>query len=93
MRTAEEIIKSKYPFYDYEIIHKDVELNGLQVSELINLAMKETIEECAKRAIAKSNSTALENALSGNSYVSQMVNQTKCYVDKESILSLIKELK
>ena len=45
MRTAEEIIKERYPFYNENIQQKDVELNGEQVTELINKARKEAIEE------------------------------------------------
>lgn len=88
MRTAKEIMdgflnvdsKTAFPFSENAI------------TNLINLARKEAIEECAKVAKAKLNSTALENALSGGSYLSAITNQSKCYVDKESILSLINKL-
>jgi len=48
MRTAEEIIKERYPFYDENIVQKDIKLNGEQVQQLINEARKEAIEECIK---------------------------------------------
>lgn len=35
MKTPEEIIKEKYPFYDENYTNKDVELNGKQVTELM----------------------------------------------------------
>jgi 3-dehydroquinate dehydratase len=44
MRTAAEIIKARYKFYDEDIAQCDVELNGEQVRALINEARKETIE-------------------------------------------------
>lgn len=81
MRSATEIIKGKYMFYDEDIYGKDVELNGEQVSFLINEARKEAIIECAKKAKVKE----LHNWNDSPTF-------TIC-VDKESILSLIKELK
>lgn len=50
MRTAEEIIKERFKFYDPMIIGKDVELSGETVSELINEARIEAIKECAEIA-------------------------------------------
>jgi iron only hydrogenase large subunit-like protein len=77
MRTAEEIIQARYTFYDEDVAQKDVELNGEQVKELINIARKETIEEAAK--VADTDCHCIEG------YCNR--------VDKQSILSLINELK
>ena len=35
MKTPEEIIKEKYPFYDENYVNKDIELDGKQITELM----------------------------------------------------------
>lgn len=47
MRTAEEIIKERFKFYNPMVYGNDVELSGETVSELINEARIEAIKECS----------------------------------------------
>lgn len=78
MRTAEAIIKERYPFYDQVVYGKDVELCGEQVSKLINTARIEAIKECSE--VAKSEWKQYEGSMGH-------------IVDKQSILSLIEQVK
>ena len=71
MRTAEEIIKERYPFYNENIQQKDIELNGEQVTELINKARKEAIIECANE---------LDNhktSFDAKKYILSLINELK----------------
>ena len=87
MRTATEYFDEYFSHYA-----SFVDIDKEDVLKVITIAQKDTIEECAKVAKAKLISTAFENALSGASYLATITNPSKCYVDKESILSLINKL-
>lgn len=91
MRTAEEIIKERYPFYDENIDHKDVELNGEQVSALINTARREALEEAAEAARLLYHDGTAKQDRSGLKYFQSGSDNIK--PDKQSILDLINELR
>jgi hypothetical protein len=69
MRTAAEIIKSYYPFYNPDIENKDVELNGESVQKLINEARKEAIEY----TISQIQATVITNG----THLASLINEVK----------------
>lgn len=100
MKTAEEYIKKSYPFYDPYIVGRDVELNGEQVAVLINEARKDAIMECAEKVLLQKITYdcfggILDVDTVGNEIPIEKTERTSTYVyvDEDSILSLIDELK
>jgi hypothetical protein len=81
MKTAKEYIE-EYGYCDGD------QFGVKEVSEIINSARKEIIEECAKRAKA-----VLIPSNPFQDRYSAISNQQGFSVDKQSILSLINELK
>ena len=100
MKTAEEYIKEICPFYDPMIEFTDVQLNGEEVSKLINEARKDAIMECAEKVLLQKITYdrfggILDVDTVGNEIPIEKTERTSTYVyvDEDSILSLIDELK
>lgn len=72
MRTAEQIIKDRFLFYNPDVYGKDVELSGETVSELINEARIEAIKECAELC-----SETEDNRWDHHNTILQLINEVK----------------
>lgn len=67
MKTFDEIIKQRYPFYNPDIEQKDVELNGEQVKEMMRQAASQAIDRYCINA----------KAMVGNRTFEQIAELTK----------------
>jgi hypothetical protein len=77
MRTAEEIMKDVLPEGYFKWMIKNRPIRTIFITRMLNEARKEAIEECAERAEVDIG----------------VDDDPTCEVDKQSILSLIDELK
>lgn len=77
--SNDEIIKSKYPFYDENIEQRDVELDGKQVQHLMDAARRDEAIACLvwikRNAYHKDGSWHIYKGMSGEIYTEEQLYQ------------------